>query len=102
MAKISRKQLRELILKEMGNPLNPSYGLGMRQQRAIADRATFPAADHVIDGLLSVLDKTPHTGFETEQARAAILGLQDVSSAEELMSALADIESLIADALRAQ
>ena len=102
MAKMNRRQLRQMILKEMGNPLNPSYGMGMGQQRAIADRATFPAADHVIDGLLSVLDKAPPTAFETDQARDAILGLQGVRSAEELMSALANIENLIADALRAK
>tara|TARA_R110002126_G_scaffold40160_2_gene118131 strand:+ start:738 stop:1139 length:402 start_codon:yes stop_codon:yes gene_type:complete len=101
MAKMNRKQLRKLILQEMGNPLNPAYAQGMDTQRAIADRAAFPAADHVIDGLLKVLEDMSTEGFESDEARGAIMALQDVRNADELMSALADVESFISDALRA-
>ena len=102
MPKMNRRQLRKMILKEMGNPLNPSYGQGMRQQRAIADRATFPAADYIIDGLLKVLDEMAVEGFESQEARSAILSLQDVSSPDDFYELMVDIEGYIADALRAQ
>lgn len=97
MAKMSRKALREMILEQMSRE---DYAQGMTQQRAIADKATFPAADEVIDGLLRVVGNDG--SFETQEARDAILALQDVSSADELMSALASIENLIADALRSR
>lgn len=97
MAKVSRRQLRKMILAEMSGM---DYGQSMAQQRAIADNASFPAADEVVDGLLRVVGNDD--SFETQQARDAILALHDVSSGDELMSALADVESYIADALRAQ
>ncbi len=95
MAKMNRRQLRKMILEQMSSE---DYAQGMTQQRAIADKTTFPAADEVIDGLLRVVGNDD--SFETQEARSAILALQDVSSADELMSALASIENLIADALR--
>jgi hypothetical protein len=76
------------------------YGQGMTQQRAISDKARFPAADEVIDGLLRVVGNDG--SFETQEARDAILALQDVSSPDDLMSSLADVEGYIADALRAR
>jgi hypothetical protein len=97
MAKMSRAKLRKMILTEMSGM---DYGQAMDRQRAIADSASFPAADEVIDGLLRVVGNDG--SFETQEARDAILALQDVSSGDELMSALADVESYIADALRAQ
>ena len=91
--KITRKQLRNMIKESMDQ-----YSQGMTQQRAIARKASFPAADEVIDGLLRVVGNDG--SFETQEARDAILALRDVSSPDELMSALADVESYIADALR--
>jgi thioredoxin-like negative regulator of GroEL len=93
--KITRRQLRKMI-----NETANQYGQGMAQQSAIAKKASFPAADEVIDGLLRVVGNDGN--FETQMARDAILALQDVESADELMSSLADVEGYIADALRAR
>lgn len=93
--KITRRQLRKMI-----NETANQYGQGMAQQSAIAKKASFPAADEVIDGLLRVVGNDG--SFETQEARDAILALQDVESADELMSSLADVEGYIADALRAR
>ena len=93
--KVTRRQLRKMI-----NETANQYGQGMAQQRAIAKKASFPAADEVIDGLLRVVGNDG--SFETQEARDAILALQDVEGADELMSSLADVEGYIADALRAR
>tara|TARA_B100000900_G_scaffold283621_1_gene242942 strand:+ start:1041 stop:1346 length:306 start_codon:yes stop_codon:yes gene_type:complete len=93
--KLNRRQLRGMILQEMDKA---AYGRGMEQQDAIASKASFPAADEVIDGLLRVVGNDG--SFETQEARSAILALQDVSNPDELMSALADVESYISAALR--
>ena len=93
--KITRKQLRQIISETADQ-----YAQGMAQQRAVAKKASFPAADEVIDGLLRVVGNDG--SFETQEARDAILALQDVESADELMSSLADVEGYIADALRAR
>lgn len=93
--KITRRQLRQIISETADQ-----YAQGMAQQRAVAKKASFPAADEVIDGLLRVVGNDG--SFETQEARDAILALQDVESADELMSSLADVEGYIADALRAR
>ena len=93
--KITKKQLRKLILQEMDKT---AYGRGMDQQDAIASKASFPAADEVIEGLLMVVGNDD--SFEAQEARSAIEGLRNVNNADELMDALHDVESYISDALR--
>ena len=93
--KLNRKHLRKMILLEMDKA---AYGRGMDQQDAIASKASFPAADEIIDGLLRVVGNDG--SFETQEARSAILALQDVSNADQLMDALHDVESYISAALR--
>ncbi len=93
--KLNRKHLRKMILQEMDKA---AYGRGMEQQDALASRASFPAADEIIEGLLMVVGNDD--SFETQEARSAILALQDVTSADQLMDALHDVESYISAALR--
>jgi hypothetical protein len=56
--------------------------------------------DTLIDSLLKIVGSSGD--FETEEARAAIISLEDVRSEEVIVSVTSDVENYIRDALRSQ
>ena len=77
--KITKKQLRKLILQEMDKT---AYGRGMDQQDAIASKASFPAADEVIEGLLMVVgnDDSFEAQEQDQQLKAFEMSIAQMSS----------------------
>ena len=117
--KITKRQLRRIIKEEVqrlkesdpyGDPPRPgeqgsadetpadlSYGAAMAQVDQILNAITqLPASSDQIDGLLNIVGNDGD--FETDEARSAILSLEDRDGG----TSRSDVENYIIDALRAQ
>ena len=117
--KITKNQLRRIIKEEVqrlkesdpyGDPPRPgeqgsadetpadlSYGDAMNQvNQSLKAITRLPADGFVLHGLLNIVGDDG--GFETDEARSAILSLEDRFGG----TSPADVENYIKDALRAQ
>ena len=97
--KISKARLRQIIKEERQKILreNKSYAESMDLVNKILEITSKlgPSQDQ-IDALLDIVGNDDN--FETEEARSAILSLEDRDGS----TSIADVENYIRDALRAQ